>query len=87
MGVGKKVWSEDVSVEKKNVELDIWRNETKDGIWRRRSDIELKELYEHGNIEYYTKAQRLWWLGYAIRISKHRYSRRALQEVERGEKA
>ncbi|VEN37593.1 unnamed protein product [Callosobruchus maculatus] len=45
----------------------LWNN-----IWIRRSNMELKSLYEHPSITGVVKAQRLRWLGHVARMSDRR---------------
>lgn len=64
----------------------IFRGKLVDGMWQRRSNYELQELYKEPNIVGIVKAQRLRWLGHIVRMPEERVPKRILKSEIGGRK-
>lgn len=76
--------------------LEIWERKVlrriyggikiSDGLWRRRTNKEVQELYEHPTITQTVRAQRARWLGHLARMEGTRNAKRALLGGDGGKK-
>lgn len=90
---GCEAW---VLTKKNEMKLEVWERKmlrnifggtkTEEGLWMRKTNREVMELYGHSSIIKHVKAQRLRWLGHVSRMPEHRHSRRVLEEGEGGKK-
>ena len=64
----------------------IFRGKMEDGVWKRRTNQELMEMYENPNIVSVIKSQRLRWLGHVERMAGNRLPKAILQATIGGKK-
>lgn len=64
----------------------IYKGVNKDGVWRRRTNDEIEELYSHLNITAFRKAQRIRWLRQVMGLSDARAVKRLLMRAVSGKR-
>lgn len=77
------------------ISLQIWEGKTLrniydekkgEGVWQRRNNKELEELYEVLNIVKVIKGQKMWWMAHLIRMQHSRMPKLLLESKVRARK-